>query len=35
MQFAIVLTFGVEAIHHRLNNVQFGLDREVDKIGVN
>lgn len=31
----VILTFGVQTIHHRLNNVQFGLDREVDEIGVN
>lgn len=31
----ILLTFCIQTIHHRLNNVQFGLDREIDKIGVN
>ena len=31
----MVFTFGIQTIHHRLNNVQFGLDGEVDEIGVN
>lgn len=30
-----LLTFCIQTIHHRLNNVQFGLDREIDKVGVN
>lgn len=30
-----ILTFCIQTIHHRLNNVQFGLDREIDKVGVN
>jgi len=29
-----VLTFCIQAVHHRLNYVQFGLDGEVDEIGV-
>lgn len=31
----ILLTFCIQTIHHRLNNVQFGLDRKIDKVGVN
>ncbi len=31
---AKVLTFCIQAIHHRLNDVQLGLDGEVDEIGV-
>ena len=33
-RLAIVLTFCIQTIHHRLNNVQFGFDGEVDEIGV-
>lgn len=31
---AAELTFCIEAVHHRLNDVQFGLDGEVDEICV-
>lgn len=34
MHLAIVLTFCIQAIHHRLNNVQFGFDGKIDEIGV-
>lgn len=33
--WALILTFGIKAVHHRLNNVQFGLDGEVYKVCVN
>lgn len=29
-----ILTFGVQAVHHWLNYVEFSLDGEVDEIGV-
>lgn len=33
--WTLILTFGIKAVHHRLNNVQFGLDGEVYKVCVN
>ena len=29
------LTFGIETVHHPLNNIQFVLNGEVDEVGVN
>ena len=28
------LTFGIQAIHHGLYDIQFILDREVDEVGI-
>lgn len=30
-----MLTFGIKAIHHRLNNVEFGLDGKIYEVGIN
>lgn len=34
LQMRQTLTFGIEAVHHRLHKVQLSLDGEVDEVGI-